>query len=244
MTRPGRAPGRHRRHTGVHPDPHALSTTPTWRVAIAPDSSLPAVRSRAARLEQAEAYPGVDPVVLHAMSWAAEFGVQAVSPAVGSVLRLLATATRARSVVEVGTGTGVSGLWLLQGLPADAVLTSVDIEPEHQALARQSFAAAGFGPARYRLIAATAHTMLPRLADGGYDLMFVDGALLDYPYCVEQAHRILRPDGLLVVHHAHADVDEDADVVRGVVARLRVDPQWTATLLPAGDGLVCAARTA
>jgi predicted O-methyltransferase YrrM len=186
----------------------------------------------------------IDPVLLHAMSWAAEFGVRAVSPATGAALRLLATAASARSVVEIGTGTGVSGLWLLQGMAADSVLTSVDVEPEHHALARQSFAAAGFGPGRYRLIVATAHTMLPRLADGGYDLMFVDGAALDYPYCVEQAHRILRPGGLLVLNNGFGDVDgdpeEDAAVVRAAVDGLRDNPQWTSTLLPTRTGLVCA----
>src|SRR5262245_10087237 len=159
------------------------------------------------RLELADSYPTIDPVLLHAMSWAAEFGVRAVGPGTGAALRLLAAATRAHAVVEIGTGTGVSGLWLLQGMPADSVLTSVDIEPEHHALARQSFAAAGFGPGRYRLIVATARTMLPRLADDAYDLMFVDGAALDYAFCVEQARRILRPDGLLVVNNAFGDLD-------------------------------------
>jgi predicted O-methyltransferase YrrM len=186
----------------------------------------------------------IDPVVLHAMSWAGEFGVRAVSPATGAALRLLAAASRARSVVEIGTGTGVSGLWLLQGMPADSVLTSVDVEPEHHALARQSFAAAGFGPGRYRLIVATARTMLPRLADTAYDLMFVDGAALDYPFCVEQAHRILRPGGLLVVNNGYGDVDgdpaEDAAVVRAAVEGLRDNPQWTSTMLPTRTGLLCA----
>jgi predicted O-methyltransferase YrrM len=192
----------------------------------------------------AEAYPVIDPVLLHAMSWAGEFGVRAVSPATGAALRLLASTSRARSVVEIGTGTGVSGLWLLQGMPADSVLTSVDIEPEHHALARQSFAAAGFGPGRYRLIVATARTMLPRLADTAYDLMFVDGAALDYPFCVEQAHRILRPGGLLVVNNGYGDVDgdpaEDAAVVRAAVEGLRDNPQWTSTMLPTRTGLLCA----
>ena len=212
--------------------------SPSRSPAITPDPPL-----AAARLDLAEAFPSIHPVLLHAMSWAAEFGVRAVSPGTGAALRLLALATRARSVVEIGTGTGVSGLWLLQGMPADGLLTSVDVEPEHQALARQSFAAAGFEPARFRLIAARTRTMLPRLADGAYDLMFVDGAVLDYPYCVEEASRILRVGGLLVVNNGYGEADEDAPVLRSVVEGLRNDPQWTATLLPTGSGLVCAART-
>jgi predicted O-methyltransferase YrrM len=213
--------------------------SPIQERTITPDPAL-----AAARLDLAETYPSVDPVLLHAMSWAAEFGVRAVSPGTGAALRLLALATRARNVVEIGTGTGVSGLWLLQGMPADGLLTSVDVEPEHHALARQSFAAAGFGPARFRLIAASARTMLPRLADGAYDLMFVDGAELDYPYCVREADRILRVGGLLVVNNGYGEADDDAPFLRAVMDRLRDDPQWTATLIPTGAGLVCAARTA
>jgi predicted O-methyltransferase YrrM len=69
------------------------------------------------------------------MSWSAEFAVASVAPATGTVLRLLAASTQARSVVEIGTGLGVSGLWLLQGLRPDAVLTSIDVDSDHQAMA-------------------------------------------------------------------------------------------------------------
>jgi predicted O-methyltransferase YrrM len=46
-------------------------------------------------------------------------------------------------VVEVGTGAGVSGLWLLSGMRDDGVLTTIDVEPEHQRLAKQAFTEAG-----------------------------------------------------------------------------------------------------
>ena len=54
----------------------------------------------------------------------------------GAGLRFLAAAIGARAVVEIGTGTGVSGLWLLRGMAADGVLTSIDMDPEHQRAAR------------------------------------------------------------------------------------------------------------
>jgi predicted O-methyltransferase YrrM len=136
-------------------------------------------------------------VVLHAMSWSAEFSVDTVSPDTGAILRLLAAATRPRAVVEVGTGLGVSGLWLLAGLGEDAVLTTIDRDPDHQAMARQSFAAAGIGSNRTRLITGSARTVLPRLADAAYDLVFLDAPVADAGLA---AHRLLRPGGLLVVH--------------------------------------------
>jgi len=197
-------------------------------------------------IDQAEAYARVDPVLLHAMSWAAEFGVTAVGPGAGAALRLLAATARARHVVEIGTGTGVSGLWLLAGMRPDGLLTSIDIEPEHQALARQSFAAAGFPPGRARLIAGAARAMLARLADNGYDLIFIDGDVTEYPYYVSAAHRLLRAGGLLVINNASGagpDVSErESAVLRELVDYLRDAPEWTSTLLAAGTGLLCAVR--
>src|SRR5262245_61776690 len=63
--------------------------------------------------ELTESYVPVDPVLLHAMAWGTELGVEPVRPGAGAVLRVLAAALSAKSAVEVGTGTGASGLWIL-----------------------------------------------------------------------------------------------------------------------------------
>jgi predicted O-methyltransferase YrrM len=200
-----------------------------------------------------ESYAAIEPVLLHAMSWANERGVSAVRPGAGAALRLLASTTRAKSVVEIGTGTGVSGLWLLRGMRPDSVLTSIDVEPEHQAMAKQSFAAAGFASSRTRLIAGNSRDVLPRLADGAYDLVFVDSIVSEYAHCVSAAHRLLRPGALLVVNNAlGADNgvvdpeahDQDTLTTRELLAYFRDSPEWTATLLAAGPGLLCATKDA
>lgn len=205
-----------------------------------------------------ESYVTADPVLRHAMAWGIELGVAPVRPAAGAVLRLLATAASARNVVEVGTGTGASGLWLLAGMRPDGVLTTIDVEPEVQRLARQAFAAAGHAPGRTRIITGNARGVLPRLVDGGYDLVFLDGLVEDYPAGVQVAARILRPGGLLVLNRAlsgagRADIDtatgettgdeRESMIVRELVHRLRHEPHWSAVLLETGDGLLCAART-
>ena len=69
---------------------------------------------------------------------AEELGVECVTPSVGSHLAVLASATGAKAIVEAGTGTGVSGLWLLAGSPG-AILATIDVEPEHQAAAKVAF---------------------------------------------------------------------------------------------------------
>ena len=103
----------------------------------------------------------------------------------------------ARSVVEIGTGCGTSGIWLLRGMRSDAVLTSVDVEPEHQRLARKAFTEAGFPSNRYRLISGKALDVLPRLTDGAYDLVFCDADPREYPDYLEAALRLLRVGGIV-----------------------------------------------
>ncbi len=200
-----------------------------------------------------EAYPALDPVLLHAMSWATELGVAPVGPGTGAALRLLAGVARAKNVVEIGTGTGVSGLWLLRGMRPDGVLTSIDIEPDHQVMARQCFAAAGFAPGRARLIAGHSRDVLPRLADDAYDLVFIDLDIEDCPSSVRSAHRLLRDGGLLALNNAFgvdaegngpASTDADRQVLRELIAYVRDAPEWTPAMLTVGTGLLCATKTA
>jgi len=177
-------------------------------------------------------------------------GCPPVLPGVGAALRMLAAAVAAAHVVEVGTGAGVSGLWLLEGMAPDGVLTSIDTEPEHQRAAKEAFAAAGVAPQRTRVIAGDAGQVLPRLTDGAYDMVLVDADKESYPTYVEQALRLLRPGGVLAVDNAlwHDRVadparrDEVTTVIREVGRSLRDDDRVLPAMLPTGDGLLLAVR--
>lgn len=200
----------------------------------------------------AEGFIAESDVFSKARQRAAEVGVVPVGSGAGAALRLLAAAIGARAVVEIGTGTGVSGLWLLQGMRPDGVLTSVDIEAEHQRLAREAFTEAGIPQNRVRLIAGPALQMLPRLADGGYDLVFCDGEKTDYPDYYEQALRLLRPGGIVAFDNAlwhdrvadPAQRDPETVVVRELGKRIREDERVVSALLPVGDGLLAAVKAA
>ncbi|MFC7613052.1 O-methyltransferase [Actinokineospora soli] len=163
---------------------------------------------------------------------AAALGCPAIEPRVGAALRFLATVLRARAVVEIGTGTGVSALYLLRGMVPDGVLTSIDIAPELQAEAKRALRGAGIAPGRTRLIMGRALDVLPRLTDGGYDLLFVDAARADYAAYHDEAVRLLRPGGVL----AFADGAGLPELVRGVYADDRLVP------LVITDGMLAAAK--
>ncbi len=179
-----------------------------------------------------------------------ELGCLPVGPGSGAALRFLAGALAARAVVELGTGAGSSGLCLLRGMASNGVLTSIDIEPEHQRVARQAFTEAGFPPSRYRLIMGQALDVLPRLTDGGYDLVFVDAAGPEYPRYLEAGVRLLRPGGVIAFHNALAHCrgddpvprDPSAAALRAVGIMMREDDNLLPLLLPLGDGLLLALR--
>ena len=198
----------------------------------------------------AEEFVAEDDILAAARARAAEVGVTAIGPGAGAALRFLASVLDARAVVEVGTGTGVSGLWLLRGMRADGVLTTVDIETEHQRLARQTFTEAGIPTQRARTISGTALDVLPRLTDAHYDLVFIDGDKREYGDYLTEALRLLRPGGVVAFDNAlwHDRVadpsrrDEETTVIRDLGRAVASHEGLVPLLLPVGDGLLVAKK--
>ena len=154
--------------------------------------------------------------------------------------------------VEIGTGCGSSGIWLLRGMRPDSTLTSVDMEPEYQRLARKAFAqAAGFARGRIRLILGRALDVLPRLSDGGYDMVFCDGAMQEYADYLAESVRLLRVGGIVVFDNAlwhnrvadPAQRDPDTVAVRELGKLFRSDERLRPLMIPLGDGILAAVRT-
>ena len=219
----------------------------------ATDAGTPtqAARSRAESLcAHAEGSISEDAVLAAARERAVEIGAGAVTPAAGALLSLLAKLRAAKAVAEVGTGAGVSGLWLLSGMSDDGVLTTIDIEPEYQRLAKQAFSEAGIGPSRTRLISGRAQEVLTRLADESYDLVFIDADPIDQPDYVVEGVRLLRSGGVIVVHRAALGGragdpearDAEVTAVREAARLIAEDERLTPALVPLGDGLLAAVR--
>ncbi len=188
----------------------------------------------------ADSYLGEDEPLLAARANAAELGgTVPVPPAVGAALRFLACSVGARTVVEIGTGCGTSGIWLLRGMRPGATLTSVDTEPEYHRMARKAFAQAGFAQNQSRLILGRALDVLPRLSDGAYDMVFCDADARDYPDYLAAALRLLRPGGVAAFNNALA-----AEGPGGVAQQVRDDDRLVPVLLPLGDGLLAAVKKA
>jgi predicted O-methyltransferase YrrM len=196
----------------------------------------------------ADGYVMEDEPLVQARERAAELGCTPIAPGSAALLRFVATSIQARHVVEIGTGAGVSSLYLLRGMGDDGQLTSIDIEVEHQRAAKETLAAADIAHGRFRLIAGRALEVLPRLTDGAYDMVLVDADKSEYSLYFEQSLRLLRPGGVVAFDNAlwHDRVadpsqrDEATVALRDLVTMIRGHESITPVLVPVGDGLLMA----
>src|SRR5690606_22539643 len=183
--------------------------------------------------------------IARARAHALEIGAEPISPVVGAQCAVLAAATNALNIVEIGTGGGVSGLWLLHGSPR-ATLTTIDKEPEHLALARAAFADAKIPPARARFITGRAADVLPRMNEASYDIVLVDAdadGVIEY---VEHGLRLVRAGGTVLVPRvlaggAVADPvkrDPLTSAYRSLIQETQSSPAVLGALSIVGEGLL------
>ena len=183
--------------------------------------------------------------IARARAHALELGAAPVSPAIGAQLAVLAASSRALNIVEIGTGAGVSGLWLLHGSPR-ATLTTIDKEPEHLGAARQAFADARIPPARARFITGRAAEVLPRMNEASYDIVLVDAdpeGVIEY---VEHGLRLARAGGMVLVPRvlgggAVADPvrrDPITTAYRSLILETQASPAVISALSITGEGLL------
>jgi len=122
----------------------------------------------------------------------------AVSPALGKLLHVLATAVGAKRILEIGTLGGYSTIWLARALPADGRVVTLEIDPKHAEVARRNFARAGVAD-RIDLKLGAALDTLPALrADGPFDFVFIDADKGGYAAYLPWAITLSRPGALII----------------------------------------------
>ena len=180
---------------------------------------------------------------------AEELGVESVTPATGNQLALIAAIARAKSIAEVGTGAGVSALWLLSA-SEDSVLTTIDEEPEYQNVARENFKKAQVPPARIRVISGRAAAVMGNMAESAYDLVFLDLDPNDLGALLTQSVLLLKPGGVLVIAHAlwrdrvpNPALREDETIaLRNAISGFSDTDDFISSISMVGDGLFVAVK--
>jgi caffeoyl-CoA O-methyltransferase len=198
--------------------------------------------------------PEPDPVLADMEAQGEREGVPIVPPVTGRFLAVLAAATGARRVVEVGTAIGVSTLYVARVLPADGRIVSFDVDPERQDAARGYLERAGVLD-RVELRLQDAREGLSRL-EGPFDLAFIDGVKVQYGAYLDAVLPLLRPGGLVAADNVLMSGtvaegrgsgqwgDEQIAAMRAFNERLTSDPSLEASVVPIGDGLMLAVRRA
>ena len=162
------------------------------------------------------------------------------SPEVGALLRWAVRTVGATAAVEVGSGGGVSGWWLATALPERGVLTSIEADPHAHSLGTTALEGSPVR-ARVRSILGDATTVLPRLSDGGYDLVLLQGSPAVTTELVQHARRLLRVGGVLLIRGALQPGDH-ADELADALQTIAEEPAFSTAILPIDDGLVLATR--
>lgn len=211
--------------------------------------SMPFIPQRGDMTAFSESLFPENEVILAARSRGDEFGMKNPSRLSASLVRFLAELIGASSIVEVGTGTGVGGLYLLD-LP-EVNLTSIDIEMAQAKAARRAFEDADIPATRYRLITGATKDVIGKLADNSYDIFVVRETVEsnDTDYLVDvlsEIHRSLRPGGLVVLDGilgggrvADPTQRDDLSLARREAIRaMRNNQQWRPLLLPLSDGVM------
>lgn len=199
----------------------------------------------------AEGFVSEDAIKVAARNRGIEIGTTDASQGAGAYLSFLAHLLSAQSVVEVGTGSGVGALWLLDGMLRSGTLTSIDDEMEHSTIARTAFLEAEIAPSRFRLITNPVMEVMTKLTDRAYDLVIYRHNAEDLTYAISEAHRILRSGGVFVIDNFFgggkvadpAQRDPKTVALREAGKALKNDSEnWSISLIPVGDGLLLATK--
>jgi caffeoyl-CoA O-methyltransferase len=172
-------------------------------------------------------------------------------PEVGRLLALLARASGARRILEIGTAIGYGALWLARGAPEARVVT-IDTDPDRIAAARDYLMRGGVVE-RVELVQGAALEVLPQLA-GPFDLAYVDAVKTEYRRYLDLLLPRLRVGGLVVLDNLlwkgcvaeppEGDgEDQETLALRAFNGYFMMHPQLEAVILPFGDGVGLATKT-
>jgi predicted O-methyltransferase YrrM len=164
----------------------------------------------------------------------------ASEPRTGVLLRALAASKPGGRLLEMGTGTGVATAWILAGMDARATLASVDVNPEHQQVAREFLGA----DSRLNLVLEDGLQFLRRQPAASYDFVFAD-AIPGKFEGLEDCLRVVKPGGFYIVDDIIPQPkwpEGHAEKVSLLVNQLAGDDRLSIAPLSWASGIIVAAR--
>lgn len=172
-----------------------------------------------------------------------------ISRAQAAFMQVLLGIAGSRDVLEVGTLAGYAAIKMARALPEGGRVRTVEVNPDHAAFARDWIGRSDVA-GRVEVIEGAGADVLPGIAAGSMDAVFLDADRQTYPVYLEEVWRILRPGGILMVDNAfaHGEVvvpvpeDPTAAPMRSFNDLLAGDERFSGIIVPIGDGLWVARR--
>ncbi len=180
--------------------------------------------------------------------------IMQISPEQGALMALLVQLTGAKKILEIGTFTGYSALWMAGALPEEGRLLACDISDEWLNTAARYWEKAGIrhrietriGPALETLAA-----LREEGAEGSFDMAFIDADKANYDAYYENCLRLVRPGGLIAIDNVlwsgkvlDEKKDEDTAAIAALNQKLVSDDRVEMAMSPIGDGLtLCVPRS-
>jgi caffeoyl-CoA O-methyltransferase len=172
-----------------------------------------------------------------------------ISAEVGRLLQVLLAANGADRVLEIGTLSGYSAIWMARALPDHGYLLTLEVDPGRAQLARSFVERAGLAH-RVDVQIGDATALLPELERAGerFDAIFIDADKESYEAYLDHALALVRPGGLIMADNAFwsgrvLEPEPDEEGTRAVQRfnrRLADDERLLATVVPIRDGLAVA----
>ncbi len=179
--------------------------------------------------------------------------IPAVYPETGAFLYMLALASGAKRILEIGTAIGYSGLWMARALPGDGLLISMELDPARAMRARATFDKGGVAH-RVSVMVGDAPRLLSKVS-GPFDLIFQDGDKQQYEPLLDRLVALLRPGGLLITDNVlwsgavvpgfaspGAESSDSTASISAYNQRLASDPRLRTQFLPIGDGIAMSVK--
>lgn len=167
-----------------------------------------------------------------------------IAPEQAAFMQILLRAARARDVIEVGTLAGYSAIIMARALPPEGRVRTIEVEPKHAEFA-QAWADRSDVAGRVQVHLGGGMDVLPGFATHSADAAFLDADKKSYPQYLEEAVRIVRPGGLIMVDNAFAFgellnasyQDREVPAVRAFNDLMAARQDLQSVIVPIGDGL-------
>ena len=180
-------------------------------------------------------------------------GDMQIAPDQGQFMALLLQLISARKVLEIGTFTGYSTLWLASALPNDGTVITCDVDEEATDIARRYWQKAGMDTQIDLRLAPATETLDQLLAAGQactFDFIFIDADKVNYDHYYEKALQLLRVGGLLAIDNTFwfgrvvdPDNQEETTIaIRALNQKIHLDQRVDVSMVAIADGLTLAIK--